>query len=307
MATILIGEGIDIQWDYSHYSGYPPGQNYGDNPLLAKIHFREYCDDNESFNSLYVPQSVYTTLPAGLQVSGLAMHPTTKVIYGVSGGQIDKEGYWDIVYPGTYPADYTWVPDAWNPLPVHLLKFTKGKPTTIIGPPIPVPSMNDITFTPDGRLIGISGESKMYHINLTTGHATVFGDDLTPYVNVNPNYEVYINTWIFYDYVTSSLYGGSTDYYAIDPNTGVIDTGTTYTESDWVAVAQNIDTLEVYALYDHGGDTHIEGFDGPWGTNTWGNNTEMFPEEDALCFIPDTNPVSFHFPMGKSKGVMGIT
>lgn len=91
--------------------------------------------------------------PTGYSITGLAFHPATSALYGVTGGS-----------------------DPTNPKSLLLIDKTTGAATLIgaLGSTGPIP---DICFTSDGTLWGVdsTGTSHLYTINLSTGAATSIG------------------------------------------------------------------------------------------------------------------------------------
>jgi hypothetical protein len=101
---------------------------------------------------------VATIGPIGYAVTGLAAHPTSRNVYGVTGG----------VDPG---------------FPGHLIALDPGTgAVTLVGDQIVASNLGaaDITFTTDGVLYGWSeATDDLVTIDLATGAATVVGDSVT--------------------------------------------------------------------------------------------------------------------------------
>lgn len=98
---------------------------------------------------------VSTIGPIGFAVTGLAVHPTTGVLYGATASRSP-------VAPGN----------------LITINKTTGQ-GTVVGPfDIFGSSMADLTFTGDGTLYGwlAPGDDDLHTIDLTTGQATVVGD-----------------------------------------------------------------------------------------------------------------------------------
>ncbi len=88
--------------------------------------------------------------PVGFGVTGLAVHPTTGTLYGVTGGD-----------------------DPFNPGVLITINKTTGA-GTLVGDLFGGSAVNDITFTSDGTLYGWSRNAGgLVTIDLTTGVATV--------------------------------------------------------------------------------------------------------------------------------------
>jgi hypothetical protein len=97
---------------------------------------------------------VSTVGPIGFAVTGLAVHPTTGVLYGSTGNKSPTA-------PGT----------------LITIDKTTGQGTVVGAFGIAAQTMADLTFTSDGTLYGwLVPSDDLYTIDVTTGQATIVGD-----------------------------------------------------------------------------------------------------------------------------------
>ena len=98
---------------------------------------------------------------ANYPITGLAFHPTTKVLYGSTGNNSDS--------PGTFVSI-----DRKTGLVTVIGPFNAG-PVSGSGKPA---TMTDLVFDSDGNLYGVGsiGGPQLYSIDITTGQATAIGN-----------------------------------------------------------------------------------------------------------------------------------
>ncbi len=107
--------------------------------------------------------SLQTVGPIGFAVTGLAVHPTTGVMYGSTGNASGPP----------------------NPRSLITINKSTGQ-GTLVGPfnAVGGGTMADLTFTSDGTLYGWGSFDDLYTINLTTGAATSIGPSNLPVFTV---------------------------------------------------------------------------------------------------------------------------